>query len=80
MNANTSFPNAAVPLAQLTPREVLVSLLREIDSGKLSPVGLLVCYFRKQGDGIVTSLRQSTMTGAEAATAIDMVTRYLLSG
>ena len=35
-----------------TPRDALISLLREIDSGKTEDVGsILIIYSRKHGDG-----------------------------
>ena len=34
-----------------SPRDALISLLRDIDSGKANPAGLIVCYFERPEEG-----------------------------
>jgi hypothetical protein len=51
--------NRACDASKWTPRDMLVSLLREIDSGRLKVDAMIVCY-RYEGGDSECSYKQST--------------------
>jgi len=64
---------------QWTPREMLVHLLREIDSGHFKPDGLMLCFFRNHDSAVLTGMRRSRMTQMEAVAMIEMAKHDLLN-
>lgn len=61
-----------------TPREVLLSLLRDIDSGKLSPTGLIVAFVSREAEKTRTGMRRSGMSLLETVGLIEAIQYDLL--
>jgi hypothetical protein len=64
--------------SKVTPRELLIQMLREIDKGTFKPDGMLICYFYKQDEGTVNSFRRSKTTIMEAVAMIEIAKHDLL--
>lgn len=61
-----------------TPREMLLSLVREIDGGVIAPDGMLVCFFTKEGAYTRTGMRRSKSTIMEAVAMVEIAKHDLL--
>lgn len=46
--------------SKLSPRDLLIGVLREIDSGEYSPNALVVCWSYNREDGEHTRMRQAS--------------------
>jgi hypothetical protein len=61
-----------------TPRELLAALIREMDSGKLSADGMVVCYCRKDGTMQMTNMKRAKLTTMEVVGLMEIVKHDLL--
>jgi hypothetical protein len=59
-----------------TPRELLLAMLRDLDDISLD--GIMVCYFRREGDGTITGMKRSKTTVMEAVAMVEMAKYDLL--
>lgn len=60
-------------MSKWTPRDVLVSLLRDIDSGVVDPFELVVCFrYKRDGNGFSDHLKSGTSAVALVG-LLDMV-------
>lgn len=62
------------------PRDVLIHMLRQIDSGEWVPDGIVICWVRHEDDDhTATGLRRSKCTVLEAVGMIEAAKHDLLS-
>jgi hypothetical protein len=61
-----------------TPRELLIWMLREMDSGNFSPDGIVVCFCKKENEGTRTGMRRSRTTVMEAVAMVEIAKHDLL--
>jgi hypothetical protein len=62
-----------------SPREMLVKLLRDIDTGAWKPDGIVLCYFYKEDAGTRTGMWRSRVTVMQAVAAVEMAKWDLLN-
>jgi hypothetical protein len=61
-----------------TPREMLVKLLRDIDTGAWNPEGIVLSYFYKDGEGTRTGMWRAKVTVMQAVACVEMAKHDLL--
>lgn len=59
--------------ADWTPRDVLISILRDIDSGELEPEALVVCLRPKPKDGVAST--QFAMSSPDIHVSLGLLAR-----
>ncbi len=65
-------------VSKLSPRDLLVSMLREIDNGELNLEGVVLCYFWTEGEGTVTGLKRAQATIMQAVAMVEIAKYDLL--
>lgn len=65
-----------------TPRDVLLELLKDIDSGKIDPQALVVGYAKKtdDGKGFVVGYRQAAPSFVISLGIMEAVKYYIMNG
>jgi hypothetical protein len=63
-----------------TPRELLMHLLREMDSGKFNPDALVVCYLKVEDAGTRTGMRRAKASVMQTIALLEVEKHDLLGG
>ncbi len=65
---------------QWTPRELLISYLRKIDSGAFVPDGLIILHLKHQGeDALLTGMRRAKVSILETVGVLEVAKNDLIN-
>ncbi len=65
--------------SQWAPRDALINILRQIDSGQINPDGMVVCWFEHKDDKTYTTCRRSRATVIEVIGLLELCKHDILS-